>query len=1043
MRPGTVWLTIAVPLAVSLTAPAAALDPQKSMSQFTHTAWSAKDGIPGPVRAIAQTPDGYLWLGTEAGLYRFDGLRFLAYEPGSGKHSHGPAVLSLCVARDGSLWMGFGSGGIGRLRGGRVTHFPAGEGVPAEGILSIVEDGAGSIWAGGQYGFSKFERGQWRRVGTEVGYVAPGVQALLVDRQGTLWVATDGLNFGLSKDPVRRNTILTLAPNAKSFARTGEAVGMVWSMAESPDGHVWLADTSGRRVGPTGGRIGPGAAFAVGEEPMSLIFDSDRSLWIGLIEDGLRRAPNFRQPQGVSLDRSGASDELSGRLVYATLKDREGNIWFGTSSGLDRFRENKVMPFSAREGLVPDQQIALTSTEDGSVWLVSYTRDTVRRYWQGRFLASKLPRYSTTDSTRILALYADQSSRVWVGGSFQLASEVKGKFSYLPAPRFEGGSMVEAIAKDAAGDLWVTKSRADSVGGILRLQNGTWTDMRARAELPRYQCRILYPDPVGRMWLGFENGQVVVYDRGEFHVYSAKDGLPNGRVLTIAGDRAREVWIGGEGGLSRFDRGHFVTLTEENGLPGNSVSGIVEDEEGSLWLAGALGILRVHPQELAKALTSPSYRMQGTTFDSADGLRGLPRQREPFPTTTRAADGRLWFATTGGVAVIDPKRLPRNVVPPPVAIEEVNADDRSLPAPSGIRLPPNTRSLEFRYSALSLTDPDRVRFRYKLEGYDDDWRGPINSREARYTNLPPRNYRFRVIACNNDGVWNETGAALEFSIAPAFYQTTWFFLLCLAAAGGIAWAGYRWRVRQVTAGLDVQFQERLSERTRIARALHDTLLQSFQGLMLHFQKARNLLPGDPTEAVQTLDLALERADQAITEGRDAIQDIRSSSALGIDLARAITAFGEELAATEGAGTPPAFRVAVEGGPKALRPILRDEIYGIAREALRNAFRHARASRIETDITYGEQLLRLRIRDNGNGIDPRVLDQGERAGHWGLVGMRERAKRLGVRLEVWSREGAGTEVEVSAPASIAYEGSSARSGFRLSRRKAEANRVRRG
>ncbi len=327
-------------------------------------------------------------------------------------------------------------------------------------------------------------------------------------------------------------------------------------------------------------------------------------------------------------------------------------------------------------------------------------------------------------------------------------------------------------------------------------------------------------------------------------------------------------------------------------------------------------------------------------------------------------------------------------------------------------------------------------FRYRLEGLDDKWRDAGTRRVAFYTNPGPGTYRFRVAASNNDGVWNETGAAVRFSIAPAFYQTTWFLLICIGAAGCVGWVTYQRRVRQVTARLDMQFGERLSERTRIARELHDTLLQSFQGLMLHFQKARNLLPLHPAQAVQTLDLALDRADHAITEGRDAIQNIRSAGVTGTDLAETITALGEELGATDGTETPAAFRVAVEGTPKALRPILRDEIYGIAREALRNAFRHARASRIETDITYGEQLLRLRIRDNGNGIDPGVIDQGGRTGHWGLVGMRERAERIGVRLDVWSREGTGTEVEVSAPASIAYEGSSARSGFRLFRGKAE-------
>ena len=319
-----------IPLA--LAAPVQALDAQKSITQFTHTAWSAKEGIPGPVLAIAQTQDGYLWLGTEAGLYRFDGLRFAPYEP-SRAHSQGPAVPSLLAARDGSLWMGFGSGGIAQLRDGQVTHFPPGEGVPAGGILSIVEDAAGSIWAAGPYGLASFQNLKWRRVGTEMGYAAPAAQALLVDEAGTLWVATHGLNFGLGKDLVRVNTILSLAKNATHFSPTGDAVGQIWSMTEAPDGTAWVADTTGRKVRRIGGHGGASATVAIDKEPLCLSFGNDRSLWIGLLEGGLRRARDMGRD--ALLDRFGVKEQLSGIPVYAALKDREGNLWFGTGGGLD------------------------------------------------------------------------------------------------------------------------------------------------------------------------------------------------------------------------------------------------------------------------------------------------------------------------------------------------------------------------------------------------------------------------------------------------------------------------------------------------------------------------------------------------------------------------------------------------------------------------------------------------------------------------------------------------------------------------------------
>jgi len=312
-----------------------------------------------------------------------------------------------------------------------------------------------------------------------------------------------------------------------------------------------------------------------------------------------------------------------------------------------------------------------------------------------------------------------------------------------------------------------------------------------------------------------------------------------------------------------------------------------------------------------------------------------------------------------------------------------------------------------------------------LEGFDPDWSAPVTSRQAMYTNLPPRDYRFRVIACNNDGVWNETGASLKFTILPAFYQTTWFFLLCVAAIGCLTWVAYRRHLRQVSARLSLIFKERLSERTRIARELHDTLLQSFQGLILHFQRARNLLPERASEAIQMLDRALDGAEQAVVEGRDAIHDLRSPVPAAHGLAEEITSLGEELIAKDGNKDPVQFRVVVEGFAQTLHPNVHIEIFRIAREGLRNAFNHSHARRIETEIAYSNNLFRLRIRDDGKGIDPDVRNRAKRIGHWGLAGMRERAQRVGGELEVWSEPGAGTEVDLRIPASIVYETSSIR------------------
>jgi signal transduction histidine kinase len=427
-------------------------------------------------------------------------------------------------------------------------------------------------------------------------------------------------------------------------------------------------------------------------------------------------------------------------------------------------------------------------------------------------------------------------------------------------------------------------------------------------------------------------------------------------------------------------------------------------------------------------LDNPSYRVKYRIFDSFDGLPGTFAIALTSTRAIQGTDGRLWFISSHGIVWIDRANMSRNALPPPVLIRSVKANGRQSGSLANLVLPPRTTDLQIGYTGLSLSVPERVRFRYRLQGVDTDWQDAGTRREAIYTRLGPGDYHFRVIACNNDGVWNEQGAALDFSIAPAWYQTTFFRVSCLAVSLLLLWPLYRRHLQQVERRFNIGLEARVNERTRIARELHDTLLQSFQGLMLRFQLVEDLLPEG--KAKDQLEQTLQRADQAIREGRRAVYDLRSSTAARTDLAQAVRSLAEEFATENSAE----FHMVVEGAARDLNPIIPDELYLITREALRNAFSHAHAHHIEVEITYGERAFRLRIRDDGEGIPTQILEEG-RPGHYGLPGMRERAKQVGGKLDFWSRAGAGTEIELSIPGSIAYRTSVARSLFPFVRKKA--------
>ena len=577
-----------------------------------------------------------------------------------------------------------------------------------------------------------------------------------------------------------------------------------------------------------------------------------------------------------------------------------------------------------------------------------------------------------------------------------------------------GTKPLDALAEDASGDLWV----AGQEDGLFRLHEGKIAEKISWETLGRkdYAWRLAVDHAKGGLWFGYPNGGVTYFKDGKVHgSYSASDGLGPGMVKDLRFGPRGTLWAATEGG--RIRDGHIATLSSKNGLPCDTVHWSMEDDDHSAWLYMACGLVRIARSELDAWVNDPKHHVNVSLLDASDGVRIAASATGFSPQVTKSQDGRIWFVTLDGISVINPRRLPYNKIAPPVHIEQISADGREYDATRG-PLPPLVRDLTIDYTALSLVVPEKVRFRVKLEGQDRNWR-ELSDRRVNYTNLAPKHYRFLVKACNNSGVWNEEGAALDFVIPPAWYQTDWFRALCVAAFLALLWALYQLRLQQLATHFNMRLEERVGERTRIARDLHDTLLQSFHGILLYLQSGIHQLPEHPAEAKKTFEDAVVQAERAIVEGREKVQGLRASTVERNDLALAIKTLGGELAAADSRPHRPGFGVQVEGTPRNLHPILRDEVYRIAGEAMRNAFRYADAKQIEVEIHYDERQIRLRVRDDGKGINPKFLSDDGREGHFGLRGMRERAKLIGGKLTVWSELDSGTEVELSIPASRVY------------------------
>jgi len=921
-------------LLVTFSIPMAAVDPHRLITQYGHTAWRTQDGFLDRPFALTQTSDGYIWVGTSSGLVRFDGVTFRSWTPPGGKSL--PYISDLLGARDGSLWIGT-SDGLYRLRDGEVSSYDA-----QHGVSALIEDHNGTIWLtryrlkNGEGPLCRVTGATLQCYGKNDGILGRFGLGMAEDSEGNIWFGCEALcRWAPGSSQIYFNEQFEhLAGNGVSRVAIGPS-GTVWATLEGTGPKLGVQYYSG---GKWSSYVVPGfdGRAAVSEV---LFADRNHTLWVGTESGGL-----YHIHDGLA-DHYGSAQGLSGNIVGAIRQDGEGNIWVATDRGIDEFRDLPVVTFSGSEGLVGPEVHSVLAMEDGSVWATNEGAiDIIRSSGISAITTGNgLPGHSAG------AAFKDSSGRVWLGVDDKIMTYKGGRFQEVKKSDGSPGPLGTGLcfAEDTEGNLWALTTTGDGELWLARIR-GDHIEERIRITKLFSKAHYIVADRDGGLWVLYQNNHLGRYVNGKAENTVSLTGPGGfGFAQSLSVDSDNVVWVTATHGLFRVRNGAVSVMDSRNGLPCSVIYSMIEDNAGDHWLYTECGLVRISVSGWANWLKSPESKIPVRVYDALDGAQ--PDVGNPYPSlVSKSPDGRLWFASNSFAQMVDPSRDYTNPIPPSVHVEEVVADHKSYDVRKNLTLPPLTKELEIDYTALSLTIPRRVLFRYKLEAHDVQWHEAGTRRQAFYNNLGPGHYHLRVIACNNNGVWNEAGASLDFSILPAYYQTGWFRASCVVAFLILLWVIYQFRARQLQRRFADAVEVRVNERTRIARELHDTVLQSLHGLLLSFQRAANLLPQHPVEAKHRLEGAIDQAAQAITEGREAVQGLRSSTVVTNDLALAIQTLGEELAAKQTPQNPPVFKVAVEGTTRDLNPILRDDVYRIAGEALRNAFYHAQARRIEVD-----------------------------------------------------------------------------------------------
>lgn len=981
--PATAWramrgLLLLLLLVVLAPLPAAAA----SLAAYEHSAWVVGQGAPGDIWDIAQQRDGRLLLATGAGLYRFDGRQFERVAPPNGSSFPSANMTSLTVDPDGTLWIAYYNAGITRLDAHGSRDFGSRDGLRPGLIPRMERDASGRLWAASDAGLRWFDGERWQAPTAAMGIGDIAAHWALRDPTGTLWLLAGG-------------ELWRLRAHATRFERMHLAVSRFSSLALRADGQVWLADRQ-QGVMPLADAHGLlSAAHRQAHRLPGLLagrirFAADGSLWGSFVSNGGIFHVDADGHGGQRIERFDAAQGLASTTAGPLLQDREGNLWVGSNLGLNRFREHQVRALALPGPADPLR--TLFRTPGGEV--VGYGKDlqpmALRRDLLDAAPAQRLP------------MAQPPSQPLWLTEWDALLRIDQGQRMPLAPPGIPAPLELRAMLAVGPDEAWFC-FRADTV---LHYHVGRWKQDPA---LPPLSCTALAGGDDGAVAIGYPDGTLRVGHGGRYRHYTRADGLDVGPVTATALIGGR-TWVAGENGLALLGRdGRFRTALAASPGVFEGITGIARDRRGHYWFNGSRGLVRADAATLERAIDA-GEETAPRLYDTADGMPGIATQATPVSSAVLAADGLLWVATNQGLAWLDTLLDHPNAPPLLPHVDTVTYGRRQQPLRDGLQLPAGTAQLQIDYLAVSLARPERTRYQHRLIGLDAQWQEAGSLTRAFYTNLPPGPYRFEVRAANEDQVWSTAVAQRSFTIAPMWYQTLWFSAACVLAMLALLALAMRLRSRSLTQLVRARLQERHAERERIARELHDTLLQGTQGLILRLHAVSHSAHATP-EVREALEAAMQAAENALAEGRERVNRLRDGSDDYQDLgASLVQVYGERAADSRS----PSLRLNVEGTPKPLRHDAAEEVFLIGREALLNALQHAAAEALDIELVYARRGLRLHIRDDGSGLPATLPD-----GRWGLVGMRERAERLGGRLRLWSRPSVGTEIELFLPGERIY------------------------
>jgi ligand-binding sensor domain-containing protein/signal transduction histidine kinase len=955
-----------------------ALDPEREITQYSHQVWRLRDGLPSmSVETILQTRDGYLWLGTHTGLVRFDGAQFVR-PAGLPPALFDDRVNCLLEDHEGTLWVGTDGIGVFRLESGRISVLSIREGLSQEYVRSILQTADKAVWLGlGGAGVNRFS-------GNVLAAYRPAdshVYALMEDRTGSLWAGTAG---GLE---IFREG---------GFQPVKEGLGRVHinALLQDGKGRVWVGTRRGVRLKEADRFRDVTAECGLPAVNVSaLLEDRNGNIWFATSGFGLFRLKNGEVRRSALSSFTTASG-LSDDSVLALAEDQEGNLWVGTADGLNRLRDVNCVTYSMQEGLSDDRVLSLCETSDGSLWM-STLRGGLTRMKDGRFT-----HYSRRDGLELeypSTLWPSQDGGLWIGSANGLAHWRNGKFQSYSSAQGLLSERVTAVFQQASGRVLLGQA------GVTVLDNGSFTQFQPDNQNNTVFIYWISEDRNGSVWLGCSAG-LGRFQEGAYKLYTEHDGLPDNTVHSVHEDETGTLWIATRGGLARMRDGRITAIRPQDGLPDRLIFRILPDDFGHFWMNCSKGIFRVRKQELDDFAEGRRSSINYVLYDSADGMKSAQYLAAKQPAGWRSRNGILWFPTTRGIVRIDPAAIRVNQRPPKVFIEGVVADGSSFEGPSGIRIPPGPRNIEFHYSALCLSVPQKVRFEYRIRDFDWGWTDAGTRRTAYLKGLPAGNYVFELRACNSDWVWTASPAELSFAVAPFFYQTAWFYGFLVLLLGSLLITAHRLKMRRA----HTRFATVLAERNRVAREIHDTVLQGFAGVAYQLEGLVETLPESQVGVRQKLEKILSKVSKSLIETRHSIWQLRS---VGLEDEKNLAESLAEIVRDLSEGHPALIDFRVRDAARPLPEAVEQNLLQIGKEAISNALRHSGASKILVDLDFDIDYIGLRIQDDGQGF--KLPARVAKDGHFGLVGMQERAAEIGAQLSITS-EGRGTEVLVVAP-----------------------------